>query len=103
MDSFDSKESKVFVWPWMKGTRINAIKCSPTNRQTAIAYDNGSLQVYDYSKKKALCLDILHSGRITALDWSEQSILTGSKDKTIKMIDDRTFKSTVNFYEAHRQ
>ena len=70
MESFETKDSKVYVWPWIKGAKINAIKCSPTSRQTAVAYDNGSLQVYDYNKKRALSLDIVHSARITALDWN---------------------------------
>ena len=42
-------------------------------------------------------MDIVHSGRITALDWSEHSILTGSKDQTIKTCDDRTFKECYRF------
>lgn len=58
----------------------------------AAAYDSGALQVYDYFKQKSLKLDMIHSLRITALDWNEHSILTGSKDRTIRSCDDRTFK-----------
>ncbi len=97
MDRFDTKDLKVYTWRWIKGAKINAIKCSPANCQNAVAYDNGSLQVYDYNKKKALCLDVVHHSRITALDWSQGTILTGSKDSSIKMKDERTFKAVMEF------
>ncbi len=83
IDTFDSHDPKVFIWPWIQGGKINSIKCSPTHQQTAVAYDNGALQIYDYQKRKALFIQNIHNGRITALDWNEKSILTGSKDKTI--------------------
>lgn len=56
MNSFDEKKAHIFVWPWIKGSRINAIKSSQTKKWLAAAYDNGALQIYDYSKEKALKL-----------------------------------------------
>ena len=104
MDSFDTKDSKVYVWPWIKGTKINAIKCSPVNPHTAIAYNNGNIQVYDYNKKKALYMDdTSHLSRVTALDWNQRTILTGSKDNSIKMRDERTFKPSMEFEQVHTQ
>ena len=61
--------------------KINSIKCSPLHKQIAIADECGSLRVFDYEKEKTLIVNVLHTLRITALDWSRGCILTGSKDK----------------------
>lgn len=48
-------------------------------------------------------MDVVHQSRITALDWSQRTILTGSKDNLIKIKDERTFKEVMEFEGVHKQ
>lgn len=71
-----------------------------------MGYSNGSLKLFDYFKQKAVYNGYHHLMRIAAISWSDNLIVTGSKDQYLKLFDTRTQKpidALCSIERAHNQ
>ena len=63
----------------------------------------GTVHIYDVNTQKLLRTYSDHEGRVGALSWNSQGILsTGSKDRTILNRDLRIKENYINKIEAHK-
>lgn len=64
----------------------------------------GTVHLWDINTQKLVRTYSDHEGRVGALSWNNQGILsTGSKDRTILNRDHRMKEDYVNRIEAHKQ
>lgn len=71
---------------------MTALKCSPYETKIALGYSNGSFKIYDYLKEKSIYNGSHHIQRIGTIEWSSDTILTGSKDQYLRSFDFRVKK-----------
>ena len=73
--------------------KINSIKFSPDRPLLCIGFERGQMGIKDINKGNSIPkLFQRHTERITALDWQQDMILSGSKDQTTYIQDVRTEK-----------
>lgn len=96
-------DERIFVQNFLTGktcllARVNSayitsVKISPINNTVCVGTCTGDIAIIDM-EGKILSKRHLHKSRIGAMEWSGQTVLTGSRDRTIKTIDVRTFEET---------
>jgi hypothetical protein len=60
-------------------------------------------KIYNYFKPHFIYSAPLHTERITALDWRDGIIVTGSRDRSFNVLDIRNKKTAINFKPFHVQ
>lgn len=66
-----------------------SLKWSPEGDRLAFGMGSGEVKLWDLEKNKGIQSISSHSSRVSTLDWVPGSLFSGSKDKTIQMLDPR--------------
>jgi WD40 repeat protein len=82
---------------------LACIKSSPIETKMALSYNCGTLKIYDYLAEKVVFSKVTHISRIGTIDWQLNNIITGSRDRTIKSFDPRTYGDNLIFPKYHQQ
>ena len=106
--------SSLFIYRYLFGKRPSLFHIEPLAGITAVKYrwdgahlalgeGKGRVSIFDSEK----CLKVTelypHQERVTCLSWRNETILaTGSRDRTINLVDSRTNQSAGQFW-GHRQ
>lgn len=84
-----------------QSTVICSIKAISQSNSLAIGCSSGALMMLDLKTQK-VTRSIVHRGRISALEVMGNTIITGSRDRTVKVIDLRSIKPERS-YQFHMQ
>lgn len=82
---------------------VTSVNWSKSGDNLAVGTNQGEVHIWDINKVKKIRTFEGHSGRIGALAWGQNCLISGSRDKTILL---RDVRSNSHYYErlfAHKQ
>lgn len=109
----------VYLWDANNGTSMEFMKTEGQNEANivtsisfskggdllAVGIHNSNTHIYDVETKKLLRVFNYHSSRVSALDWNDFLLTSGSRDSLIQVTDVRVAPSSslVSTLESHTQ
>lgn len=84
---------------------VTSISFSKGGDLLAVGVHNNQTQIYDVETRKLLRVFNYHSSRVSALDWNDFLLTSGSRDSLIQVTDVRAAPSSslVSTLESHTQ
>eukprot|EP01114_Cavostelium_apophysatum_P007953 TRINITY_DN20182_c0_g1_i1.p1 TRINITY_DN20182_c0_g1~~TRINITY_DN20182_c0_g1_i1.p1 ORF type:complete len:480 (+),score=94.20 TRINITY_DN20182_c0_g1_i1:284-1723(+) len=101
-DANTSKSSE-FMRTQEQNDIITAVSFAKMGHQIAIGTNSAEIQIWDVERTKLLRTITGHSSRVSALDWNQYIVTSGSRDSTILNNDIRMPSPLVSTFEAHTQ
>jgi cell division cycle 20-like protein 1 (cofactor of APC complex) len=78
-----------------------SLRWSPRGDQLAFGMGSGEIKLWDIQKNENIQSMSGHSSRVSTLDWTSSTLFSGSKDKTIQMIDPRIDDFSAKEFSGH--
>ena len=83
---------------------ITCLKSNGDSSILSIGYLSGTIKLLDIAKGREIQQINCHKQRVAAVDWNQNFLASGSKDKSILVNDIRIKETTPTmFYEGHKQ
>ncbi|XP_036356084.1 fizzy-related protein homolog [Octopus sinensis] len=68
---------------------VAAVSCSPVENVVAVSTNQGRISIYSMEEARELKSFRPHSSRVGSLSWNKTVLASGSRDKTISLLDMR--------------
>ncbi|EPR79688.1 WD domain containing protein [Spraguea lophii 42_110] len=81
---------------------ISSVKFNDDGELLAIGSSNGDLKIINVNTKKVVD-SITHNSRVSVIEWDGNTILTGSRDRSIKFLDKRKSMKQKTFSFHHQE
>lgn len=78
-----------------------SLRWSPDGSQLAFGMGSGEIKIWDVNQNESVHSMCGHSSRVATMDWHTSSLFSGSKDKSIQMIDPRCEDFTGKEFLGH--
>ena len=77
------------------------MKWAPSGDRLAFGMGSGEIKLWDIKKNESVQSLSGHSSRVSTLEWTNGTIFSGSKDKTVQMIDPRVDDFSAKEFTGH--
>lgn len=78
-----------------------SLRWSPDGSQLAFGMGSGEIKIWDVNQNENVRSICGHSSRVSTLDWETENLFSGSKDKSIQMIDPRSEDFCGKEFQGH--
>ena len=78
-----------------------SLRWSPEGDRLVFGMGSGEIKLWDINKNESIQSISSHTSRVSTLDWSTKCLFSGSKDKTIQMLDPRCDDFPTKEFRGH--
>lgn len=101
IDVFTSKRNLLVNYE--KSETVTSVKFSPDCRHVSVGLRSGYIDLWDISQSCSISRYKNHSQRVSVIDWKENIITSGSRDRFIVLRDIREPQDPYAILERHKQ